>query len=101
MLRGQEGYKKRLELAIRTPGCPLKDEVVSDVRNIWRYMEKCYIQDYPDQCPKQPYIPMKTLKLIENTSQSRQSHGVVGGCQSQTHPQIQQIEKWGDIWIKT
>ncbi len=34
-------------------------------------------------------------------NQSRQSYGVVGGCQSLTHPQIQQIEKQGNKWIKT
>ncbi len=36
-----------------------------------------------------------------STVQSRQSHGEVGGCQSLTHPQIQQIEKRGNKWIKT
>ena len=36
-----------------------------------------------------------------NPIQSRQSHGVVGGCQSLTHPQLQQIQKWGNKWIKT
>ncbi len=41
------------------------------------------------------------INCISLLCQSRQSHGVVGGCQSLTHPQIQQIEKRGNKWIKT
>ena len=51
MLRGQGGYKIRLELAIRTPGCPLKrssadscvsQRVVAKMETLYTWNQRCW-----------------------------------------------------------